>query len=107
MERERRGEKPAVRGRAGVANGERGRRRARPGGRGRGSISGPRVGRAQRRSGADGEAPAGTGGLPGGARRSAGGRGSSGGRTAARALGPGAAGSRRTPRRRQWLLLQD
>lgn len=34
MERERRGEKPAVRGRAGAANGERGRRRARQGGGG-------------------------------------------------------------------------
>lgn len=34
MERERRGEKPAVRGLAGAANGERGRRRARQGGGG-------------------------------------------------------------------------
>lgn len=39
MGRERRGEKPAVRGQAGAANGERGRRRARRGGAEAGAIS--------------------------------------------------------------------
>lgn len=54
MVRERRGEKPAVRGRAGAANGQRGRRRARRGGRGGALFQrGPRVGRAQRRRGAE------------------------------------------------------
>ena len=55
MGRERRGEKPAVRGRAGPANGERGRRRARRGGGGGALFQwGSRVGRAAaERSGAE------------------------------------------------------
>lgn len=91
MGRERRGEKPAVRGRAGAANGERGRRRARRrGGGGALFQGGPRVGSAQRQSGAEqrGASEEQAGG-PAGARRSAGGRGSSKGGRRQRAIGPG------------------
>ena len=96
MGRERRGEKPAVRGRAGPANGERGRRRARRGGGGGALFQwGPRVGRAATEQsgaarcqrGADGSA---------GARLSAGGQESSradGGGASARS-GPAGAGDR-------------
>lgn len=103
--RERRGEKPAVRGPMGTANGERGRRRARRGGgRGRGAISAGAARRslsAAEQSGAARRQREQAGG-PAGARRSAGGRGNSKGGQRRRALGPGC-GSRR-PRRR---LLQE
>ncbi|XP_032175366.1 translation initiation factor IF-2-like [Mustela erminea] len=106
--RERRGEKPAVRGRAGAANGERGRRRARRGGGG-GALFlwGPRVGRAQRQSGAE---------LRGGSKDKAAGRRARGGERvpgeARRADGGGersaqGRGSRRPRRRRQLLLLLE
>lgn len=108
MGRERRGEKPAVRGRAGAANGERGRRRARRGGGG-GALFlwGPRVGRAQRQSGAE---------LRGASKDKAAGRRARGGERVAgearRADGGGersaqGRGSRRPRRRRQLLLLLE
>lgn len=91
MGRERRGEKPAVRGLADTANGERGRRRARRGGGGGALFQGGlRVGSSQRQSRAELRgAIANQAGGPAGARRSAGGRGSSKGGQRRRALGRG------------------
>ena len=111
MGRERRGEKPAVRGRTGPANGERGRRRARRGGAGRGAISvgGSCVCPARGRAEQSCDVPA-RSWLAG---RRAGGREAERGRREKlegggrrRECSARACGSRR-PRRRRWLLPEE
>lgn len=98
MVRERRGEKPAVRGRAGAANGQRGRRRARRGGGAGRYFSGGRASAAlsggEERSGAL-RRQCGAGVRAGGREAERGRPGKLGGRTAAAAASarPRAAGA--------------